>query len=95
MGSAHGLLRVRFNLNIASYKLQAILATYFNGHGFLISDYDRDKTKLQEGPLCLNCSGLILALAHRSLTNNTYAECSTFIEPGKWEGVNHEEEEER
>ena len=26
--------------------------TQFNGHGFLIRDYIRDYTKLQEGPLC-------------------------------------------
>ena len=32
--------------------LRSVSATYFHGHGFLISDYTRDHTKLQEGALC-------------------------------------------
>ena len=33
------------------YELLSIFPTQFNGHGFLIREYIRDYTKLQEGPL--------------------------------------------
>ena len=35
------------------YELLSMFPTQFNGHGFLIGDYIRGYTKLQEGPLCL------------------------------------------
>ena len=36
------------------YELQSIFPTQFNGHGFLIRDYIRDYTKLQED-LTVHC----------------------------------------
>ena len=44
-----------FRLNASLGELcepQSIFPTQFNGQGFLIRDYIRDYTKLQEGPLC-------------------------------------------
>ena len=39
-------------MQASGYELQSEKPTQFNGHGFLIRDYIRDCTKLQEGPLC-------------------------------------------
>ena len=43
-----------------SYELQSIFPTQFNGHGFLIRDYIRDYTKLQED-LNVHCYGRVLS----------------------------------
>ena len=47
MGGGGGILvKERF-----AHELQPIFPTQLNGHGFLVRDYSRDDTQVQEGPL--------------------------------------------
>ena len=51
--ATHTLLQIMRATVVWSLGLGTVVFTQkINGHGFLLKDYIRDYTKLQEGPLC-------------------------------------------